>query len=152
FEHVNVTRLTSEGRVVNASTSPDGKYLAYVLGDPGQLSLWVKQSGTATSVQLIPPADVRYEELVFSHDNGWIYYVRDEDLFQIPTLGGQPRRLISGVGSPVSISPDGKRVAFIRSSTERGESYLMLADSDGSNQTTLSIRRAPGYYRAPAWS
>jgi Tol biopolymer transport system component/DNA-binding winged helix-turn-helix (wHTH) protein len=152
FQHVSITRLTTEGRLLNAATSPDGKYIAYVLDEPGQLSLWVKQTGVAASIQIVPPDDVRYEELTFSLDSNSIYYVRAEDLYQTPTLGGISRKLVSGVGSSVSISPDGKRLAFIRSSTSAGKSSLIIADSDGTNEVTLSVRRAPDYYWEPAWS
>lgn len=152
FQRVSITRLTTEGRLLNAATSPDGKYIAYVLDEPGRLSLWVKQTGVAASIQIVPPDDVRYEDLTFSLDSNSIYYVRAEDLYQTPALGGISRKLVSGVGSSVSISPDGKRLAFIRSITSAGKSSLIIADSDGTNEVTLSVRRAPDYYWEPAWS
>ncbi len=34
-------------------------------------------------------------------------------LFQMPVLGGAPKKLVEDVASPVTISPDGKQVAFI---------------------------------------
>lgn len=152
FQHIGITRLTTEGRVVSAAISPDGKYIAYVLDEPGRLSLWVKQTDVTNSIQLVPPEDVRYEELTFSRDSNWIYYVRDEDLYQTPTLGGVSRKLVSGVGSPVSLSPDGKRISFVRSITATGDSSLILANSGGTGEVTLASRKAPDYYRAPAWS
>ncbi len=35
-------------------------------------------------------------------------------LYQVPSLGGTPRRILADVDSPISFSPDGKRFSFVR--------------------------------------
>ena len=81
---MKVTMLTTTGNVRQAIISPDGKYLAYVEREAGGQSLSVRQIATASTVQIVPPADTSYRGLTFSSDGNYIYYVRadskDSDL------------------------------------------------------------------------
>jgi hypothetical protein len=86
-------------------------------------------------VQINPPAEVHYLGLTFSHDgNSLNYVVREKNnahgvLYQMPVLGGMVRKLMIGVDSPITLSPDGKRFAFVRNShPSRIEEALMIAD------------------------
>ena len=113
FQNMRMNRLTTNGRVADAVISADGKYVAYVFGEPGSQSVCVTQVATASTVPILPPADVEYSGLTFTQDGNHIYYVRYEHnspmahLYQVPTFGGTSKKLISDVDSPVSISPDG---------------------------------------------
>lgn len=75
-------------------------------------------------------------------------------LYQVPVLGGAARKILDGVTSPVSFSPDGKRFAFLRyAPTEKDETLLMLANADGSGEQKLASRTGGGYtFAGPAWS
>src|SRR5207245_6242541 len=104
--------------------SPDGKYLAYVTSRKGQQALWLRQIGTSQSIPLVPPAQVAYWGHVFSPDGTSIYFSEKSGsdigdlsgaLFQISTLGGTPRRILSGIDSLVSFSPDGTQMTYLRS-------------------------------------
>lgn len=93
FRSMRMTRLTTNGRVADAVISPDGKYVAYVLGEAGSQSVCVTQVGTASTAPILPPADVKYYGLTFTQDSNHIFYVRDEhnsamaSLYQVPLLG-----------------------------------------------------------------
>jgi Tol biopolymer transport system component len=74
-------------------------------------------------------------------------------------LGGTKKRLIVDVAvflllvNPVTLSPDGKRVAFLRASKARNETALMVANEDGSGEKQLAVRKSPYGFRGPvAWS
>src|SRR5260370_40965052 len=69
-------------------------------------------------------------------------------------VGRPPRVLIADVDPAVTISPDGKRLAFMRNSNERAEVALIIANSDGSNERPIAVRkRDNGFtFDAPAWS
>src|SRR5205814_2455806 len=41
FSKFKVTRLTTSGKAASAVISPDGKYVAHVMGNAGQQSLWL---------------------------------------------------------------------------------------------------------------
>jgi Tol biopolymer transport system component len=100
----------------------------------------------------VGPVEGRYFGLTFSNDSDWIYFVRDSDLFLIAALGGSPRKLVSGVASPVTLSPDGKQLAFVRSSESESLSSLIVFDLETETERVVASRRAPAYYKSPAWS
>ncbi|HEX8651218.1 MAG TPA: serine/threonine-protein kinase, partial [Pyrinomonadaceae bacterium] len=50
FQMMRVTRLTNAGKSIDAVISPDGKYVAHVIDDGGQQSLWIKHIPTAGNV------------------------------------------------------------------------------------------------------
>jgi Tol biopolymer transport system component len=56
------------------------------------------------------------------------------------------------VDSKVTFSPDGKQLAFVRNSTERNESALMVANEDGSGERQLAVRKMTNGFGGAAWS
>ena len=163
FQKTEITQLTSSGKVEAAAISPDGRYVAYTLGGYGarlnKKSLWVVQVTTGSDVQIVPPADVHYGGLTFSRDGDFLYVTQYESedsslgvLYKIPVLGGTARKLIVDVGSKVTLSPDGKRLAFERDSSERNESALIVANEDGTGERQLAVRKLPNSYWGVAWS
>jgi Tol biopolymer transport system component len=98
--------------------------------------------------------------LAFSPDSNYLYFIqRDPNsdhsaLYQVPSLGGEPRQILFDVDSPISFSPDGKRFAFIRQSPENMKSSLILANADGSAQQPLAVLTSPASFSSsgPAWS
>ena len=171
FQKTEIMRLTANGKVTIAAISPDGRYVAYVTDESlvqGRETLWVRQIGTGSEVQIIPPGDVRYGGLTFSRDGEFLYVTQSESkdsslgiLYKIPVLGGTKKRLIVDVANiaypdfvnPVTLSPDGKRVAFLRDSKARNETALMVANEDGSGEKQLAVRKWPnGFENSVAWS
>jgi eukaryotic-like serine/threonine-protein kinase len=156
FQNIAISKLTSTGRAVRAAISPDGKYVVHVVNEAGKQSLWVRQTATASNVQIVQPTDGNYVGATFSRDGNYIYFVSGEkgstisNLFQIPVLGGTPKKLITDVDSSVSISNDGKRIAFVRHS--RGESTVYLATADGSGEQKLIIYQQPDLFQQVEWS
>jgi eukaryotic-like serine/threonine-protein kinase len=171
FQRTGITRLTTSGKVTRAAISPDGRYVAYVTDESslfGRETLWVRQVGTGSDVQIVPPADVRYGGLTFSRDGEFLYVTQSESkdsplgiLYKIPALGGTKKRLIVDVAkieypnsvNPVTLSPDGKRVAFLRDSKAINQTALIVANEDGSEEKELAIRKWPnGFEESVAWS
>ncbi|HEV8589159.1 MAG TPA: protein kinase, partial [Pyrinomonadaceae bacterium] len=133
FQNLELIKLTNSGNVTDAAISPDGKYVAYVVDELGKQSLWAKHVPTASNVMIAAPDAVRYQGLTFSNDGNYIYYVRQEKeqvgaLYEVPVVGGVSKRLLDNIGSAVTLSPDGKRLAFIR---EEPVIKLMISNADG---------------------
>ena len=163
FSKIKLTRFTTTGRATRAAISPDGKYLAYVVDDAGQKSVWLRQVATGKDLQIVPPARIEFfYGLTFSHDGNYIYYVNQEMnhlgmLFQVPSLGGPSTRLMEDVDSPVTLSPDDKQMAFVRGSP--GQRSIIIARVDGTGERRLSttsqassVRLGPTWMVPPAWS
>lgn len=160
---VSIRPLTSSGDVIEAAISPDGKYLAYVTSRAGVQALWLRQMGTAQSIQLIPPARVNFWAHAFSPDGSSIYYgIKESDaagaLYRIATLGGTSQKILTGIDSCVSFSPDGKQIAYERANyPASGHSALLIANADGSGIRVLAEKKspelfAPMFFGGPAWS
>ena len=161
FQTMKMARLTNSGKASEAAISPDGKYVVHVVDDGGPQSLWVRQVAPSNSVQINPPAEVHYLGLTFSHDGDSLYYVVREKnnahgvLYQMPVLGGRVRKLIIGVDSPITLSPNGKQFAFVRNSYPSPmEETLMIANAEGAGEQELATRRRPDSFRNSglAWS
>ena len=165
FRNVKIIRLTTGGKIGNAaikgytSISPDGKYVVFRTTESGKDSLWVRQVSTGSLVKIVPDLDAKIGGTTFSRDGELVYYSLFENndplgtLYQVPVLGGTPRRILAGVTSPVTFSPDGKQIAFVRPLSS--ESDLVVANIDGSGERTLATRKLPAYFSfvgGPAWS
>ena len=159
FQAAKLQRLTSSGKASDAAISPDGKYVARVKSDAGQQGLWLRQVATTSDTQIVPPSPQDYSGITFSKDGDYIYYVLGEPtsartLYQVPTLGGASRKIIDNVASPITLSPDGTRLAFIRANLLRGETALVVANADGTGERQVTVRKTPNNFSAggPSWS
>jgi serine/threonine protein kinase len=161
FQSVKFQRLTTSGKASDAAISPDGKWVAHVKSDAGQQSLWLRQVVTTSDTQIVPPSPLNYYGVTFSKDGTYIYYLLGEPgtvlrtLYQVPALGGASRKVIENVTSPVSLSPDGARLAFMRVSIVRGETALVVANADGTSERQVAVRKVTnGPYTSggPSWS
>ena len=159
FQSAKFTRLTTTGKASGVGISPDGKYVVHVQVGGGQQSLWVRQAATQSNVQIVAPAAVAYaDSITFSPDGNYVYYnigsrdYPDRALFQVPTLGGTPKKLLENVHPPITFSPDGKQFAFVRGAPGK-EWALMIANADGTNERKLvAYKNPPEAIGSPAWS
>ncbi len=146
FQKVKFTRLTAVGNADSVTISPDGKFIAYVQVESKRSSLWTKAIATGSQVQIVPPAeDISLSDTTFSLDGDYVYYLRQEgdgtpNLYQIPVLGGTPRKVLAGIISPVTFAPDGKRLAFVRQLPDNTGTQLLVANADGNNERILATR------------
>ena len=161
---LHIEQITTNGNVIGAAVSPDGKYAATIIFDGGMQSLWLRQIGTTESIALIPSAAVAYWGVSFAPDGMTIDYVVKSQkepagtVYCVHTLGGAPRVILTGADSGTAFSRDGKRIAWLRAEyPQAGESALMVANADGSGAHALAVRKAPEdlahiFWAMPAWS
>ena len=162
FQATKTNKLTATGNIRNAAISVDGKYLAYTMNEAGRQGLWVRQLTVANGIRVVAPEEVEYRGLTFSRDGTYVYYVvaergdgRHGRLYQVPALGGSAREIKNDVDSPISFSPDGKQIAFVRSHPDEGVEALVVANEDGSGEQQITNKKFPERittYSAPTWS
>lgn len=159
YQMMSLNRITTSGKVVEeqAMISPDGKYLAYVVDEAKQQSLWVKQVTTNATVQITPPAEVSFLGMTISHDSNYIYYTTIDRagataIYRVASIGGAPRKLITDASGGLTLSPDDQQMAFVRNDPTNGESALMIASSEGTGARKLATRLYPDQFTSPVWS
>jgi serine/threonine protein kinase/Tol biopolymer transport system component len=163
---IRITRLTAGSKVGTsaakgaAAISPDGAYVFFATEEAGKVSFWLREVVSTGQRRVFGPAAGRYMGSTFSGDGAYVYFSwRDEanptyTLYQMPIRGGPPRKLLSQVDSPITFSPSGDQFAFVRYGDSQGTCSLMVANSDGSGESTLATRQYPEYFNGsgPAWS
>lgn len=149
FMSIQASRLTDNGTANAAEISPDGKFVAFINRQEGKESLVVRQVVNGNNIQLVQPSAMNFYQPAFTPDGDFIYYVQSDKgvgtLFQIPTLGGESKKIIVDVDSKVTFSPDGKRLAFIRHNPNEGGDTIVIANSDGTNPENFVQTKELGY-------
>ena len=123
--------------------SPEG-------ANPSRASGFGRSRPLATRRSSRPPPGLSRNHL--PKDGDYTYYRLGEPnlfsrtLYQVPTLGGASRKIIEDVTSPVTLSPDGTRLAFLRTNFPRGETALVVANADGAGERQVAVRKTPNSF------
>ena len=156
--NASISRLTTTGNIAAAALSPDGRYVAYVLRNAGQDSLWVRQTAASSAQQIVAgAAETFLSSPVFTADSNFIYFDRsnseritDAQLFIVPVLGGSPRKIVEHLQGEFTLSPDEKQIAFFSKEGAGFSVGLFQVNADGSGLTQLTRFENP--HHSPAWS
>ena len=153
---LTANQLTRTGTTQRATISPDGKQVAYSVRESDRDSLWLRQLATGGTQQIVPPEETTYATLNYSRDGNYLYFVKqkpgahDYVLYKMPMIGGIATRLASGMEPFFSLSPDDRRLTFVRNS--ESSSALMVANADGSEERQLAVRSLTDEFKVPSWS
>lgn len=157
-------RLHLSGRIGDMVISPDGKYVATVVAQEGKQAIYITELATASELNIVPPSESGYSGLSFSPDGNYIYYLENQaetgTLYRVSKLGGGQRKILANVNTPVSFSPDGSRVTFVRFNSRDDTPDLITARADGTSEATLARRTRDDadvfpvdlHGAGPAWS
>ena len=151
FQNFAVSQITNSGLATYAAISPDAKYVVSVISDNGKESLWLRNIATGSNTQVLNPEPFNILSPAFSPDGNYIFFRKAADssqnvfsIFRVPVLGGTQQLLIGDVDNGPGISPDGKRMAYLRGNDpDPGKYRLLSANLDGSDEQILEIAPLP---------
>ena len=156
---LKISVISNRAFVNGSALSPDGRYVAYSQNLAGTRTLWVRQVATGSDVQILPPQKVQPQGLVFTPNGDYLFYQSaDPDregytaVFDIPSLGGTPRKRAYDVDSRVSFSPDGKQICFWRGVPQKNRQDLVILDLERGKERVLASVAPPISFGQPAWS
>jgi eukaryotic-like serine/threonine-protein kinase len=163
FQNFTITRLTDNGKSIEAAISPDGKYILSVVDENGKRGLFLRHLPTNSNTQVITTGPEDYSAPTFSPDGNYFYFLAAKNdtsnfftLLRAPVLGGTPQLIAHDVDFRVSFSPEAKGIAYGRfNSPEVGKFQILLADADGRNEkvlTTIPETDLGHYFINLAWS
>jgi Tol biopolymer transport system component len=130
-----------------------------VVEDVGKQSIKIQQPYNPGEAPVIADGG-EYRGLVFSRDGTSVFYLAKDEkgsaLYQVSTLGGAARKLLTNIETPITLSPDGTQLAFVRRNS--GGTVLITAKADGTAERELAT--ATGQFEfstfrpnsGPAWS
>ena len=147
FQNVSVSKATVTGKATLVALSPDGKYLLYVMNEGGHESLWLQNIPTNSNTQVLAPGPFSYHGLRFSPDGNYLYFVRLEPgsqslkyLYRAPVLGGTPQKLVTDIDSNITLSPDGKKFAYLLGNNPKVGEYRVITRSVETKRARSSRR------------
>jgi Tol biopolymer transport system component len=147
---------SSENLAGDPALSADGKMLAYVAEDQGQVDLFVSRVAGGARVRLTND-EGREATPHISPDGERIVYTRygldapASEVRLVPTLGGPSVRLIANAADAVW-SPDGQRIAFISRRPGEGDTLATIAADGADFRIVLRHDAIYPFFRSPAWS
>ncbi len=165
FQSIRMTRLTNYGDAWAPGISLDGKSVVYVKGEgldkpSPKHSVCLRRIGETTEIEIVPPTEGMFSNAGFLPDGKSIFYglhLPDQPAatYVVPLSGGPTIKLPFKKAGGISYSADGRHLAYIYSDPPAGQTYLIVANADGTNEQTIVTRQSPNYFFAsvaPAWS
>ena len=123
----------------DAVLSPDGRTVAFSSPVAGEFQVYLMLSSGGDPLQLTKD-DGDKSVCGFSRDGTEVYYRRsmgESEIWSVPTLGGAPRRLVSGTLAVAA--PDGNSVYFLRPQSRS----VFRADASGLGEKQVGEIPAP---------
>jgi serine/threonine protein kinase len=151
---VQARRLTDmTGFEESPALSPDGRQVAFTAGVNDKRQIYIQLLAGGAPLRLTGD-DVDHQSPRWTPDSSSIVYFspatpgdRQGTLWEIPALGGSPRRVGSSVG-PADISAD-RRLAFFQLTNQAMQ--LVTAPLDASTVNVVAVFK-PAYCLYPRWS
>jgi len=143
-----VRSMTYSGTSGSASISPDGRFVAFASARSGTSRIWLKQLATGEEVALTSGTDFSPR---ISPDSSTVLFGRASDpapdLYRVPLVGGEPRRLARNIVS-ADWSPDGQQIAVIRNLDRKSQLFVIPANG-GEEKAVLEQE---DIFRGVSWS
>jgi eukaryotic-like serine/threonine-protein kinase len=147
---VTLRYLTFSGNDYSPSVSPDGRTVAFISGRDGKTRIWLKQLESGSETVLTDGPDDQWPR--FSPDGAWVLFIRNRAAYRVPSIGGEPRKLLDNVDD-AGWSPDGRQIVFARFSVIVPNVGTEVGIVSVQDSTSRIVRRfANQMLRSPTWS
>ncbi|MGC2239190.1 MAG: winged helix-turn-helix domain-containing protein [Pyrinomonadaceae bacterium] len=152
FRKFRVDTIVEDADIRNSAISPNGKYLTLVQVKNGVQSLYLRQIENGNTTEIVPRINGKFIGAVFSPRDEQIYYSVSENLepdkpaisalYRVSVPGGASQKILNHIDSPVAISPDESRLAFVRRNADNKETALVITDIEGKNERSPAVRQS----------
>lgn len=157
IESVKFTKLTNSGDLVSSVISPDGNLIAFIRGD----GLYLKDINTEKELKLDVPNVKSFSSVVFSPDGKNLYFRNNRILstqaaiMRVSRLGGVAEEVIERSWGSFSLSPDGRKIAYILNVPPIAKFNLRIRDLETAEEKEFFAAEqphSPCLVCSPAWS
>jgi dipeptidyl aminopeptidase/acylaminoacyl peptidase len=139
--------LSFSGDIWSAGISQDGRFVCFVRNN----ALWVRQVSAAPGerdIQLAESVAGRtYQHPTFTPNGQHVDFTviegESRELWRVPLFGGAPQRIARNVWSGIGWSPDGLKMAFLRTQLDQQWAAVVVANADGSDERVIARREQP---------
>ena len=164
FRTFRIDQIVADADIRNSIISPNGKYLALVQVKNGVQSLYVRQTESGNTSELVSQINGRFIGAAFSPLSDEIYYSVDESpassevpsttLYTVSVLGGAAKKILHNISSPPAVSPNATHLAFTRGHPGAKDAALVITDIDGKNERSVLTPDSDSEFtnRAVSWS
>ena len=164
FRTFRIDPIVADADIRNSIISPNGKYLALVQVKNGVQSLYVRQTESGNTSELVPQINGRFIGAAFSPKSDEIYYAVGEGpssseessttLYTVSVLGGAAKEILHNISSTPAVSPDEAHIAFTRRKPGAKGAALVITDIDGKNERSVLTPDPDSEFtdRAVSWS
>lgn len=147
---IRLTTNSPDAPVEGGAISPDGRMLIY----SDKLGLHVKDTGSGEIHHIALPPEFKVTYASWYPDQNHVLASavasakERSGVWKISLLGGAPQKLVDD-GEFARISPDGKKVAFLRGEYPRREIWTMNVDG---GELHKEVDSSGSVYGVPVWS
>jgi DNA-binding winged helix-turn-helix (wHTH) protein/Tol biopolymer transport system component len=161
FSQYSLQRLTSGEKTGYVVIAPNGEFIIFGEKAERGWSFKMRRLGDDTAVTVVPEFETACWGVTISHDNNYFYYVladlpptrQDQGtLYRVSVLGGPSRKVLEGINSAPTLSPDDRRVGFMRYPRPDVAELLTANSVDGSNEQLVATSENQAQIWNPEWS
>lgn len=153
FSRTTVEKIPVNGNVELVEISPDKKYLGYVERNSANESrLVLRQTETVAEKEILPMGKSYIRDIEFSPDGNYFYYAYETlvtnslrvDIFRVPLLGGSSEKVVENIARVFSVSPNGRKIAFVRNDEGLATPKLITYDLETKEERILTVGNENG--------